>query len=57
MLSGKKTYITAVIYGLVSAGEYLGLIPAPVATAIKGALIAGAFSFLRMAVAKTEDKS
>ena len=52
-LSGKKTYITAVVVGLVAVAQYLGVITAEVASILYGLLGATALATTRSAITKS----
>ena len=52
MLSGKKTYIFAVLVGLVAVAQYLNWIPNEVAITLFGLLGAGSVASMRSAINK-----
>ena len=52
ILSGYKTYIVAVLLGLVGAGKHLGYIDPEAATTIETLLLGGGLAFLRAGVKK-----
>jgi hypothetical protein len=51
-LSGKKTYIVAVLVGIVAVAQYLGYITAEIATILYGLLGATGLATTRAAIAK-----
>lgn len=53
-LQGKKTYIVAVLMGLVAVGTQLGWITKEAAATIEALLLGGGLAFLRAGVAKAE---
>lgn len=52
MLEGKKTYIFAVLIGVVAAAEFIGYVSMGTATTLYGLLGAGGLGALRAGVAK-----
>jgi hypothetical protein len=55
-LSGRKTYIIAVLVALVAAAQYLGYISTEAAVVLYGLLGAGGIATTRAAIAKASYK-
>jgi hypothetical protein len=53
-LDGSKTYIVAGLLGLVTAGKFLGFVPAPLADLLTNMLIGTGMATLKHAISKVE---